>query len=332
MITAQSKKVLLTAVAVALSCFAQEVRFNGLVSGWVVDPPTQSIRLIAGLPGAALLGKQLVSDLAWASTSPGGTTAIAIRNGDAREFVIIRGETVSPIEGSPIADPPPQFAAWTADSRMVSLLWTESRTIQVVRIDADGRARAESSVPIANLPDSGSITTAAALPNRIFVVIAGAGVFRIDLDNSASASLLYEGGDCRFLAVDPSNERLWTVDASKQSAVEIPIGGGDATTLIADPDLLTDISALQISTDRKWLYLANSAKRKLYRLNLESRAIVDGIDLDVPATVIQPLSRPALFVLGTRSTNEESLYIWDESSGNIYFVPAAVAQADGEVH
>jgi hypothetical protein len=330
MITMRSKKIPFTMLAAAFSCMAQEVRFNGLVSGWVADPPTQSIRLIAGLPGAALLGKPLVSDLAWASTSPGGTTAIALRNGETKESVILRGETISPIEGAAISEPP-QFAAWTADGRTVSLLWTESRTMQVIRIDTDGRARAESTVPIANLPETGAITSAAALPNRLFVAVAGAGVFRIGPDDGASATLLYEGADCRLLAVAPSAERLWTVDGSKQAAVEIPVGGGDATPIFSDAELLFDISALQISTDRKWLYLANATKRKLYRLNLEAHTMADAIDLDIPATVIQPLLRPSLFLLGTRASNEEPLYIWDESSGNIYFVPGSMAQNDGEV-
>jgi hypothetical protein len=305
---------------------AQEIQFQGTVSGWVQDPPTQSIRLITGMPGAALLGPQLVSDLAWASTAPGGLTAIALRNGEAAEAVLLRADrTTSAVAGSPLASAP-QFAAWTPDARTAVLLWAESRVAQIVHVDiAAGTASADASFPIANLPEGGAITAAAALGDAFYVAIAGSGIYRVAAgQDGMSAGLILSVADSTVLAAHPDGGKLWTVDRSSHTLIEFPadVSGGDSAVLSSDPDVLSAISALQISTDRKTLYLANAGSRRIYRFDLESRQISDNsAELDIAATMMIPLSRPATFLLGVRSSSTESLYVWDENSGSVFFIP-----------
>lgn len=318
--------ILVTAIGV---CSAQQpVQFQGIVSGWVQDPPTQSIRIINGMPGAALLGRAVASDLRWSSIAPGSNAkAIAIRNGEAAEAIFLQGANITPVEG--LAGSVPQLAAWTPDAKTVVLFWSDSRTAQIVRIDGDGRATAAPQFAIANLPEraqetdqkTGGIASVAAGPDAFYFTLTGvAGIYKANLENDAAAELIAPAVDASTLAVGAG--KIWTIDRTSHSLLEIPMVGGDANSVFSDADVLSDISAVQVSTDRKALYLANASTRRLYRLDLTSK-LVDGTpaELDAVAAMIEPLARPAMFLLGVRKSGEEPVYIWDEASGNVFFVP-----------
>jgi hypothetical protein len=315
-------------LTVATCCFAQ-VQFSGIVSGWMQDPPTQSIRLINGMPGAALLGRQVISDLAWASTAPGsGSIAIALRNGEAGESLLLRGEVVKTIEGSALAGVP-QLAVWTPDAKTAVLLWSDTRMAQIVRISGDN-AHAGPQFAIDNLPEGGAISAAVAGSDAVYFAITGSGgIFKtafVDDTSMAAADLLLPAVDCQVLAVQPEGAKLWTVDRISHALIELSTSLSNSdngpAVILSDAEVLSDISALQISTDRKSLYVANAASRRLYKLNLESRT-VDGnpAELDVAARMMTPLTRPATFLLGVRGSAQEPVYLWDEVSGNVFFVP-----------
>lgn len=313
----------------------QDVQFSGPISGWVVDPPTHSIRLVTGMPGAALLGRQVLSDLTWASTAPGNSmTAIAIRNRaeDTAEAVLLHGDHLSTIQGSAIADAP-QLAAWSPDAKAVALIWPEARTAQIVRIQPDdNKATAAEPFVIANLPETGAITGAVVASSSIdslYLTIADSGIYKVSTNADAPsegkeqfASLVLATLSCQAIALDSEGGKLWVVDQSANTLNEIAIASNEGSTFSLDADILNGVSAIWPSAKQKALYVANAASRKIYRVDLTSHAVTEAISqLDSAATMLMPMARPSVFLLGVRGSAEEPLYLWDEVSGNVYFVP-----------
>jgi hypothetical protein len=86
---------------------------------------------------------------------------------------------------------------------------------------------------------------------------------------------------------------------------------------------LADLSAMALSSDRKRLYLADRATRRLYVIDRSSASIDEGVALNEPATMLMPLGRPSILLLGQRTRLDEPLYVLDENAGpSVFFVPA----------
>lgn len=327
------------AVLVALPAFCllaqaqQDVTFSGPISGWAVDPPTHSIRLITGMPGAALLGRQVLSDLTWASTAPGNSmTAIAIRNRpeDTAEAVLLHGDNVSRIEGAAIADAP-QFAVWSPDAKAVVLIWAESRTAQIVRILPDeNKATAAEPFSFSNLPETGTITAAAigsSSAESLYLAVSDSGIYKVANTSESEgqekfASLVLATLSCQALVADIEGGKLWVVDQSANTLHEVAIASNETSIFSLDTDILSGVSAVWPAARQNVLYLANGATRKIHRVDLASHAVTEAAsELDSVATMLTPLARPSVFLLGIRGSAEEPLYLWDEVSGKVYFVP-----------
>src|SRR5687768_16217534 len=100
-----------------IACSAQDIRLSGPITGLVFDQPSQSLRQVVGMPGAALLGQAILSDVDWASVAPSGRVAIVMRQGEVRLFSATADPAEAIIQGAVIS---PLYSAWAADSSTVA--------------------------------------------------------------------------------------------------------------------------------------------------------------------------------------------------------------------
>jgi hypothetical protein len=310
------------ALGLALSCSGQEIRMTGPSIGLVFDQPSQSLRQIAGMPGAARLGDALVEAVDWASVSPDGRTALFTCQGVMRLLTL--GGAEPNVEGVPVdgAVGSPTLAAWTKDASSVVLYSPAARSVQRVRLGAQ-LAVAEPPIELAGVEGTVTHLQAGGDSEVIVLAVAGIGVYRIG--SSQGASLLASVADTAALAIDGAGKTLWVADRSNAQVLQISnlTDGPEVTKLVADPEKLSDLSALALSSNSQSLYLADRATRKLYVLDRSSNALSDGVELDMPATAITPLGRPSVFWLGQREKAGEPLYVLDDSAGPaVFFVPA----------
>jgi hypothetical protein len=302
----------------ALSCPAQDIRVGGPIAGLVFDGPSQSLRQVVGMPGAALLGGALLPDVDWASAAPSGQAALVVRQGEARLFsagenqgeVLIQGTVNSPL-----------YAAWAADSSAVALYSAVSSSVQWIRLTQQGPI-ADPPVP---LPWAEATVTAFAADEKsglLILAVAGRGVYRAGA--SGDPVLLLPIADIAALALESGGQTLWISDRATAQLLQIstPQSNSDPLILSTDSERLADVSAMALSSDRKRLYLADRSTRRLYMLDRSSASLSEGVALDAPATLLVPLGRPSVFLLGQRTRMDEPLYILDDSAGPaVFFVP-----------
>lgn len=307
--------------SVALSCSAQDLRMTGPITGLVFDGPSRSLRLILGMPGAARLDTTLVSDVEWASVAPNGRIAIMVRQGEARLFS--RDAMDSAPDGTAINGvvESPVLSAWAADSSAVALFSTRVQSLQWVRFDTQG-ATAESAVALAGVEGAVTALSADAGSRLAVVAVENAGVYRISTRDGVA--LVLPIPDASAIALESGGRTLWVADRGNAQVVEVALDQEwtAATVLLTDAERFADLSVIGLSSDRKSLYLADRFTKRLYLFERSTALLSEPIVLDVPATLLTPLGRSSVLLLGQRGKLDDPLYILDESSGpSIYFVP-----------
>lgn len=304
-----------------ITCSAQDTRLSGPITGLVFDKPSQSLRQIVGMPGAAMLGQAILSDVDWASVAPNGRVALAMRQGEARLFSAATDHPTEVLVQGTVN--PPIYSAWAVDSSAVALYSAASSSVQWVRLTPQGPV-ADPATAIAWDAETNVTAFAADEKSRLLILAtAGSGVYRVGA--SGDLSILLPLPDVSVLALEPGGHTLWLSDRTNAQLLQIsePGSNADPQVIAVDPDRLGDLSAIALSSDRKQLYLANRSTNRLYTLERSSALLSEGLGLYATANMLMPLGRPSVFLLGQRAKVGESLYVLDESAGpSIFFVPA----------
>lgn len=305
----------------ALVCPAQDLRMTGPITGLVFDGPSRSLRLMLGMPGAARLDTTLLSDVEWASVAPNGRMAIIARHGETRLFS--KDEMDSAPEGTALigAMESPGLSAWAADSSAVAVFSAQTQSLQWIRLEAQS-ATAEPALALSGV--EGTVTALAVDPGSRLAVVAvqNTGVYRIS--SSGGVALVVPIPDASALAMEPGGRTLWIADRTQAQVLEVALDqpGSPANALLTGAERFADLSVLGLSSDKKTLYLADRPTRRLYLYERSTAALSEPIALDAPATLLAPLGRSTVLLLGQRAKLEEPLYILDVSSGPaLYFVP-----------
>ena len=302
-----------------ITCSGQDVRLSGPITGLVFDKPSQSLRQVAGMPGAALLGPAVLSDVDWASVAPSGRVAIVVRQGETRLFSTATGPAEVIIQGTVNT---PLYSAWAADSSTVALYSATGSSVQSVRLTQQSPV-ADPAIPIAWEAKTHVTAFAADEKSRLLILATAGGVYRIGA--SGEPTLLLPLPDASALAVEPGGQSMWIADRANAQLLQIsdPASNPEPQVIGTDVDRLGDLSAIALSSDRKHLYLANRSTRRLYMLDRSSAILSEGVELPGTATTFIPLGRPSVFLLGQRTKMGESLYILDENAGpGVIFIPA----------
>lgn len=307
---------LVLALGMAATCQGQSgIQFRGPESGLLYDPPTRSVRGIAGLIGAARVGEAIEKEVDWAAVAPNGKVTLFRRAGVIRVLDAAAGMPAMPL----ITAEAPDAVLWGTESRSVLLVWMNGKSAQRVDLDNSGKASAGA---LQSFELEGEITAVAGTPNGPLVAaVSGRGVYAINLATRV-ARLLLTLPNCKALSVTGEGEAAWAVDGEGGVLLRIALNGDEQPTVsVSDPERLRGVTRIAAAPNGQDLLLANSETRRLYLLRAAENSISDAAVLDGPVTILRPMSRNTLYLLGHRNTLSESVQLYDDLRGDTVFVP-----------
>lgn len=298
---------------------AQESRLDGPVSGLVYDDQAHAIRAIVGVPGAAYLGAAVLSGLDFATVSPNGRYAVALKAG---ELSLVRLSGELQIERLAENYPTPSLSSWTADSGAVALYGAESGI-------ALWRALGETPEP-AHLGYLQVRLSSLILEDGARSVVyvadgeASDSVFRAT--EGAEPTLLLEGLDIPAVAI--SNRAVYVADKGANTvSVAREAGGAIEVALLANESLgVNDPVGLAVLGDA--LLVASGSSHELVRLNASTGELLGRVTLAFAPDRMVRLTMGAdgvspLFSLKGRQSATDPLEVLDAARGAVFFVPAA---------
>lgn len=310
------------AVMMVMPGEAQQVQFGGPVAGLVFDPPSRSLRAVLGIPGAAHMSGPILDETGWASVAPNGRTALVERQGRftiATVAAAFSQPEMTPILGAEIISSP-RLAAWAPDSSVAVLYSASTKSAQWIRFAAPA-ASADSPV---ETRIEGEVTAIAVSARLAVLAVAGQGIHRLTPDGSLHPVLAVE--DASAIAIDPAGQTLWAADRGQAQILRVAnlaSAPETAGVVAADPERLSDVSALGLSSSGKQLYAASRNPQRIHVMDISSGSLEAGAQLDAVANSFLPFGRASVMLLGQRSQAGDPLYLFDESSGgSVFFVPA----------
>jgi hypothetical protein len=296
----------------ALALAAQETTLAGPVSGVLFDPQARALRPMVGVPGAAYLGEAILADLEFASVSPDGRFAVAVR---ADGVLLVRGLGQGDLEAQGLAGAGGATrAAWSADSGAVAL-WNEAGHLEVWT-DLAASAR------LALTAELGEIAAVAVAPGGGHVVAARAGEILLADGSPARRILALE----QPVALALAGGRLFVADAARNEILALAhyAEAGDAVLFANAAQGVEDVVALAVSPDLKTLVAASRAARRLTAFDAATGEVAAAAALDFEPARLDRFAA-SLFAL-THGGASGPLQILDcARSLAVYFVPAGPA-------
>lgn len=303
---------------------AQDPGLQGPTSGLLYDAPSQAIRLVLGIPGAAYLGPEVAGGITNACLAPGGEAALVERDGAWYVVTELRGE--SPV-WAPVEDlqSSPRLAVWSADSRAVAFADEEARLIRVIKAgEAGGFALSVDDLP-------GKVMALTAGPEGRFIYAStmeeerGGWVYRSG--EEPGWTLMSPTAGAAKLALSPQGDILYAADPVRGELLEFrqPDQGGAFTPgviTLLEPE--TPVVALRLSRDgRKLLAARGGEAPRIDVIDLASRELVEQVELDaVPAALERLPGGPHLLLNSRRQAGDLVMILADGPAAfRTYFVP-----------
>jgi len=307
----------------AISGWAQpSAGVAGPVTGFIFDARLSAVRPVLGIPGAAYLGKAVMTGLDAASVAPDGSAALAVLQGG--KLVVYSGlRSAAPVALAVAgAITGADHFAWAGNSAASSAAAVYSSGTGQAQVFTSLRPTTATAGPIdlSSLP--GQLTAMAFDGQRLIVGVASSDSGGIYL---ASAS----GIQRIALAVSPSaialaGSSLYFCDNQSQQIFQVQnYAGTPAAVAFANDSGISSPAGLQVSADGQRLYVANAGNRKLAIYDIPSRSPVESLDLDFTPTRLDRFGDSSVFLLN--GGGQGPLYIVrDGGPGKaaVYFVPA----------
>ena len=297
----------------ALTLAAQETRLAGPVSGVLFDPQARALRPILGVMGASYLGDAVVAGLDYASVSPNGKFAVAIRPDGV---LLVRGLDEGRADQFALETPAGvTHAAWSADSSAVAL-WNDAGHVEAWR----------------DLATTARLALSADLGKIVAVAVAADGS-NLAAATEAGAIVLADGTAVRQIlalerpaALALAGSRLFVADAARNEILSLAnyAKAGDAQMFANGARGVSDPEAMAVSPDQKALLVAGKAARSLTAFDLSTSEILAVAELDFEPTRLERFSG-SLFAL-TNGVGGVPFEVLDSTrSLAVYFVPAEPA-------
>lgn len=310
-------------ILLAAPLLGQSEGIRGPSVGLVFDSPSQSIRPIVGVPGAAYLGKPIVTQVEFASVSPDGDRALIVSEGQCK---LARGwnggiSTLTSIEG---LEGIPTIAAWAPDASAVVAYYSATRQLFRLAVSSDE--------PVTALPlDTSSLpgeVRSMAVCDKDGPVLAGVreaesgGLFRLSVNTPASlvAPLedpvaIFAAGGCNVVyAVDARTRRVFEI--------EDPANVPQVMLLIEEPDERFDPAGLAVDRRGRILFVANTSSRSVFAYDLTSRSRIAEFAMEAAPGPLMPLPGGELFLFANRREAGEPVWVLDSTDmGSVYFIP-----------
>ncbi len=297
----------------AAAAFAADIsRLEGPVSGFVFDREQRAVRPVVGVLGAAYLGDALAEGLDFASVSPDGKVAVAIKDG--RLYAargLDRGEVSLAAIDSAISSI--DRAAWSGSS--AAIYSASGQRVEIWR----GLGDTSEQVTAADLPDSCRVVALAAGNGAAAVASEDGAVYVIrDGSSRLAARVTRPGG----IAI--SGNDLFVTDRDRNEVLRIAnyTEASDAVLFANEARGVTDPVAVAVARGR--VFVASGSGRNIIIYDAASGAQTGRLDVDFEPSRVDALYG-SLFVLNAGGS--EPLQVLDAGeSPAVYFVPARRAE------
>ena len=294
----------------------QQVGFSGPVEGYTFDPPTASLRAVAGYPGAASFGPDLLSGLEFGSAAPQQNYAVAFQSGNCVLVTSLSGTvTTLPV---PAVTRRPDGMVWSADGSVAVLYSRAASWLQTLSL-LPANPTASAYIDLSAL--GGTLASVAVNGNGKQVAIAMGGA-------AAGLYLMTAGGSfapvlqlANPVALSFSNDglKLFAIDTASMQLAVVNLASFDFQ--MASLAGLADPFALREDTNQK-LYVASRSDRLLREYDLASLQAVTDLPLSFTPTGIEQFG-PNSFLVGSRMLATDPLWLLTNAAQPaVYFVPA----------
>lgn len=296
----------------AAAVFAADIsRLEGPVSGFVFDREQRAVRPVVGVPGAAYLGDALAEGIDFASVSPDGKVAVAIK--DARLYAVSGFN--SEVSWTPIDSAIDSLdrAAWSGST--VAIYSASRQRVEVWRALGD----VPEQVTAADISDLGSVVALAAGDRAAAVATEDGAVYVIREGSSRLAARVTRPGGIAI-----SGNDLFVTDRDRNEVLRIAnyVEAGDAVLFANEARGVTDPVAVAVARGR--VLVASGSDRNIVIYDANSGAQTGRLDVDFEPARIDALYG-SLFVLN--AGGGEPLQVLDAGeTPAVYFVPARRAE------
>lgn len=295
----------------------QQIGFGGPVEGYIFDPPTASLRAVAGFPGAASFGPALLSGLEFGSAAPQQNYAVAFQSGNCVLVNSLDSGTLSTVP-IPAATQRPDGIAWSADGSVAVLYSRSASWLQILSL-LPGNPTASGYIDLSSL--GGSLVSVAVdgKGQQVAIAIGGpaAGLYLMTASESFApvlqlsnpVALSFSNDSTQLFAIDVASMQLAVVSLASFHSQMAPLDG------LADP------FALREAADQK-LYVASRSDRRLRVYDLSNLQALSDLPLSFAPTGIEQFG-PNSFLVGSRTQATDPLWLLTNAAQPAaYFVPA----------
>jgi hypothetical protein len=298
--------------------FGQTPGWAGPTSGLLFDPPTKSLRRVAGFLGAAQLSKPVLEDLVWASVAPNGQRALVKTT--SGEVAWLEGLDRSEFSSSPVPVTLTSLllARWNSNSSAIRVYSAECSCFVTLTRDSAGMLSQAGEPQFFDLA-AGSVQDFY-WRDSLTVVATEKGLFELDA-GELSRPLLPSGSDVSYL-LDASG-KAWGVRGTSGEIFEVVLqksGTPELKLVATEPEHLTDLAA--ITSVPGAILAADRKTQAIYRIDLASGLTTKVCDLEAAPSRLTPLGDGRSWLLGDRSRAGEPIFILDgASTPRVVFVP-----------
>jgi len=312
----------LMGMAVWGTASGQQVGFSGPVEGYTFDPPTASLRAVAGYPGAASFGPALLSGLEFGSAAPQQNYAVAFQNGNCVLVTSLSGTVAT--QSVPAVTRRPDGVVWSADGSVAVLYSRAAGWLQTLSL-LPGNPTAGAYVDLSALGGTLASVAVDGKGKQVAVAMQGAaaglylmtasGSFAPVLQLANPVALAFSNAGTELVAIDTASMQLAVVNLSSFDFQMASLAG------LADP------FAVREDTNQK-LYVASRSDRLLREYDLATLQPMTDLPLSFTPTGIEQFG-PNSFLVGSRMLATDPLWLLTNvAQPAAYFVPA-IPQAIG---
>jgi hypothetical protein len=304
--------------------------WSGPTEGFVFDSPTNSIRPIVGMPGAAYLGLSVLNNLDAAWIAPSKQHGIATQSGQVLLVSSLGSNPpITTVLNGVVGQP--EGVRWSADGSVAVLYSASGSWIQ----------------RLTNLPDSpsaGPSTDLSALGGVVSAVASDAQGRRVLIGiRSQTAGGVYLASDdqapqFRTAMTDPSalafsdnTDIQYAADRATGQLFELRNSG--ATPILTADQGAADTVAIRSGADsrgQRLFFLASRAGQAIRVYDAASYAKLDEIALETPPAGLDPLGDNSLLIAARTRDGDAVWLLSRKPPVAVYFVPTPVASGGGQ--
>jgi hypothetical protein len=293
----------------------------GPATGFLFDTVSRSVRTVIGAPGTSWMSSAAAGDVDFASIGPNARTAVLWSGGAVK--VVPDLTTPDQVTGLDTAVSIPDYVAWMPDSSAVFVYSASSRRLSRIRV-LDGTPVVDPAADLSGL--EGEMSFAAPVNGRVFIGIrrgSGAGVYAVDSGNTTPVFVAAAAQPDAIAVLPGDDPVLFVADHGSRQILEIRNTGGTAVIApFAELGEAPETVGMAVSQDGQRLFVAGDGAMALRVYDIASRTLSSQIDLDCPASFIQPLwTERSLYLLRSRTKSGDMvLVLSDRKQPSVYFV------------